>query len=177
MAGSTLAAMNPYAETVQVEVDVEDCSTVFLIDGDGDEAGEVEQSVALVQVRQAVAELSIIYQGADGLPFTVTVADHDPGADLDGYEEIVEIDFMSPTGEVLLIGWRMDWDDAAVRRLPPLPAGPGVHRLRYHIWSTLMERPDFDGNHHYLQIWPAQPSAPIVVKPGAWTAHWNDAVT
>ncbi|MEO3801996.1 hypothetical protein [Nonomuraea sp. B1E8] len=171
--------MSAHAETVRAEVDVEDCSTVFLMDGDwdGDDVCDVEQSVALITVRKAVAELSIFYQHGDGIPFTVTIADHDPGADLDGYEEIVEIDFISSTGEVLLIGWCMDWDDSAVRRLPPLPAGPGLHRLRYHVWSTLMERPDFDGNHHYLQIWPAQPSPPVVVKQGEWIAHDNDAVT
>ncbi|MER6002013.1 hypothetical protein ABT120_25810 [Nonomuraea angiospora] len=171
--------MSPYAETVQVEVDVEDCSTVFLMNGDwdGDDAGDVERSVALVTVRKAMAELAISYQHGDGIPLTVTVADHDPGADLDGYEEIVEIDFMSTTGELFLIGWCMDWDDAAMRRLPPLPAGPGTHRLRYHVWSTLTERPDFDGDHHYLQIWPAQPSPPVVLKQGEWIAHWDGNVT
>jgi hypothetical protein len=64
-----------------------------------------------------------------------------------------------------------------MRRLPPLPAGPGLHRLRYHVCSTLEKRPDFAGNHHYLQIWPAQPSPPVVVKQGEWIAHLNDAAT
>ncbi|TDD46146.1 hypothetical protein E1286_21895 [Nonomuraea terrae] len=169
--------MSPYAETVRAEVDVEDCSTVLLTDWDGDDAGDVVWSVALVTVRKAMAELSIVYQHGDGIPFTVTIADHDPGADLDGYEEIVEIDFLSATGEVSLIGWCMDWDDTAVRRLPPLPAGPGLHRLRYHVRSTLEERPDIAGNHHYLQIWPAQPSPPVVVKQGEWIAYLNDAAT
>ncbi|GAA1024581.1 hypothetical protein Aple_009120 [Acrocarpospora pleiomorpha] len=30
--------------------------------------------------------------------FTVAVADRDPGADLDGYEDIVEIGYESPSG-------------------------------------------------------------------------------
>ncbi|MEU9837410.1 hypothetical protein AB0D67_38245 [Streptosporangium sp. NPDC048047] len=169
--------MSSYAETVRVEVDVEDCSTVLLTDWDGDDAGDVVWSVALVTVWKAMAELSIVYQHGKGIPFTVTIADHDPGADLDGYEEIVEIDFTSATGEVSLIGWCMDWDDTAMRRLPPLPAGPGIHRLRYHVCSTLEEQPDFDGNQHYLQIWPTQPSPPVVVKRGKWIAHLNDAAT
>src|SRR5262249_17564171 len=120
--------MSPDAETVRVEVDVEDCGIVGLFDGGCDDGGDPGQSVALVKGWKAMADLVVAHQHANGLPFTVTVADHDPGADLDGYEEIVEIDFTSPTGEVHLIGWRMDWDDAAVRRLPRLPAGPGVYR-------------------------------------------------
>src|SRR5262245_14751246 len=114
--------MSHYAATVRVEVDVEDCGTVLLFDGDTVEESDVEQSIVLVKARGAMVELAIIEQGGDDIPITVTVADHDPGPDLDGYEEIVEIDFMAPTGELSLIGWCMDWDDAAVRRLPPLPA-------------------------------------------------------
>ncbi|SDM33638.1 hypothetical protein SAMN05421874_1564 [Nonomuraea maritima] len=160
-------------ETVRLEVDVEDCGAVRLMDGDGDAVGDVVGSVALVTVWKVMAELAIMYQHGRGIPFTVTVADHDPGADLDGYEEIVEIDFTSTTGEVSLLGWCMDWDDTELRRLPALPAGPGLYRLRYHVRSTIEEHLYTDGNHHYLQIWPAQPSPPVVVKEGEWIAHEN----
>lgn len=73
-------------ETVRLEVDVEDCGAVGLMDWDGDDLGDVVGSVALVTVWKAMAELAILYQHGEGIPFTVTVADHDPGADLDGYE-------------------------------------------------------------------------------------------
>ncbi|NRQ36306.1 hypothetical protein HII36_31395 [Nonomuraea sp. NN258] len=167
--------MSPYAETVRVEVDVEDCGAVYLLDGDGSDPGDVEQEVPLVRVGKAMAELAIMYQGGDGIPIKVTVADHDPGADLDGYEEIVEIDYLAPIGRVFLIGWGTDWDDEGVRRLPPLPSGPGVYRLRHHVGNTLAEPPDDD--HHYLQIWPAEPSPPVIVKEGEWIAHEKADVT
>lgn len=55
------------------------------------------------------------------IPFTVTIAD--PGADLDGYEEIVEVGFVSSTGKVLLIGWRMSGTTRRCAAFPCYPPG------------------------------------------------------
>jgi hypothetical protein len=51
----------------------------------------------------------------------VSIADRDPGADLDGYEDIVEADFDSPSGKAFLIGWCMDEIETA---------SAGTHRSR-----------------------------------------------
>ncbi|MFF0868469.1 hypothetical protein ACFYUV_42395 [Nonomuraea sp. NPDC003560] len=59
---------------------------------------------------------------AGEVPFTVAVADRDPGARLDGYEDVVEISFETVASELVVAGWDTDWRDDKVHRLP-LPAG------------------------------------------------------
>jgi hypothetical protein len=61
---------------------------------------------------------------------TVTAADQDPGADLESYEDIVEISFESPSGLVSLYEW-----GRGVHGIPPLSAGPGTYRFRYHAYG------------------------------------------
>ncbi|WP_327586095.1 hypothetical protein OHA25_03010 [Nonomuraea sp. NBC_00507] len=153
--------------TKRMDVEVEDCGQVYLLDrGDYEVAdrpdGSPSLSVGLINVEgRGVARLNIATQWGV-IPFTVTVADRDPGADLDGYEEIVEISFESPSGEVFLVGWLMDWDDEKAHNLSPLLSGPGTYRLRYHVRGMDEERCWEDD--HYLQIWPASQHDSAVLK-------------
>jgi len=86
---------------------------------------------------------------------TVVVSAQDPGADLDGYEDVEEVGFASPTGVVSLV------EGGAGRpriRDVDLLAGPGAYRVRYHARRMDQagdpgeERPRDD---YLLQIWPA----------------------
>jgi hypothetical protein len=90
---------------------------------------------------------------------TVVVAEQDPGAELDWYEDVEEVAFASPTGVVALVE-----RGAATSRARDidLPAGPGAYRVRYHA-RRMDQAADADGDlvvdHYLLQIWPA-PEAP-----------------
>ncbi|MGI5268048.1 hypothetical protein ACQEUU_02720 [Nonomuraea sp. CA-218870] len=105
--------------------------------------------------------------------FTVTVADADPGADTDGYEDIVEISFESEAGQVSV----HEWGGEEVHELPELAAGPGCYRLRYHA-KGMDEAAAVDTSQeiidrYLLQIWPQDESAPAVVKSTSkHLAHW-----
>ncbi|MFD0884728.1 hypothetical protein ACFQ08_09225 [Streptosporangium algeriense] len=153
--------------TRRVEVDVEDCGRVHLLDEEYHRAaGDTDDSTprslgSLIRVEGGVVDLGIALQWGE-VPFTVTVSDQDPGADLDGYEDVAEASFESPTGRVFLLGWCMDFYEEKVARLPPLPAGPGTYRLRYHVRGMDEER--YLADDHYLQIWPAPRHAPAVLK-------------
>ncbi|MEV0201100.1 hypothetical protein [Nonomuraea sp. NPDC050691] len=48
--------------------------------------------------------------------------------------------------------------------LPPLPAGPGTYRIRYHVKGMDMEGTLDAVDDHYLQIWPAPLEDPVTVK-------------
>jgi hypothetical protein len=150
-----------------MHVEVEDCGQVYLMDrGDYKAAGGPSvsraQTAGLVKLEErGLASLNIATQWGE-IPFTVTVADRDPGADLDGYGDIVEISFEAPSGQVFLVGWLMDWYDEKAHDLSPLLSGPGTYRLRYHIRGIDEERCWVDD--HYLQIWSAPLHAPSVLK-------------
>jgi len=90
----------------------------------------------------------------------VAVADRDPGADLDGYEDIVEISYESPSGRVSL----EEWGGGKAHPLPLLSDGPGIYRLRYHITGMDEENWVEPGNYYFLQIWPESPHSPAVIK-------------
>lgn len=146
---------------------MEDCGQVYLLDrGDYEAAdrpdGSSTHSAGLIKAaKRGVVRLGIATQWGE-IPFTVTVADRDPGADLDGYEEIVEVGFESPSGKVFLVGWLMDWDDEKAHDLSPLFSGPGTYRLRYHVRGIEEERCSVDD--HYLQVWPASQHDSFVLK-------------
>ncbi|MFI7617564.1 hypothetical protein ACIBP6_40715 [Nonomuraea terrae] len=94
---------------------------------DGLPADHPEHPVGIIRVNQGGAFLITgLHTGAVG--FSVTVAAHDPGAETDGYEDIVEISFRSEAGHLSLHEWGGD----DVHELPTLPAGPGWYRLRHH---------------------------------------------
>ncbi|MEV0194887.1 hypothetical protein [Nonomuraea sp. NPDC050691] len=155
------------AHTKRMEVEVEDCGQVYVLDRGNHEAADrpddsPTHSIGLIKKEsRGIAGLRIAAQWGE-IPFTVTVADRDPGADLDGYEDIVEISFESPSGEVFLVGWLMGWDDEKAHDLSPLLSGPGTYRLRYHVRGMDEERCSTDD--HYLQIWPAPKHGPAVLK-------------
>ncbi|MFC4561580.1 hypothetical protein ACFO4E_06905 [Nocardiopsis mangrovi] len=96
--------------------------------------------------------------------FTVAVGAEDPGPDLDGYEDAVEISVHMPEGTPVIEEWGGD-----VHELPPLTDGPGWYRLRYHARGFDAGRDDdhCDGgppDSYLLQIWPAPPAPPQTLR-------------
>ncbi|GGK61907.1 hypothetical protein Ppa06_24080 [Planomonospora parontospora subsp. parontospora] len=156
----------PVVHIKRMEVYVEDCSSIYLLDEGRYEASagpddSLTHSIGLIEVEgKGIACLNIATQWGV-VDFTVAVADRDPGTHFDGYEDIVEISFESLSGELLLVGWHTDWDEKKVHNIPPLPVGPGTYRLRYHTQGDA-ESWSIDG--YYLQIWPAPQHDPAVLK-------------
>ena len=95
---------------------------------------------------------------------TVVVAETDPGPDLDGYEDIVEIDFQALSASIAIEEWEAD----NVTELGELPAGPGNYRLRYHAVgmdeAPVTYSPDLITARYLIQLWPTEPSGPTVVR-------------
>lgn len=116
--------------------------------------------VGIIRVEEGAA---FLITGADTgtVGFTVAVADRDPGPE-DEFEDIVEVNFRSAVGRVALHEW-----GGPAYELPPLPAGPGWYRLRYHARG--MDGPDDD---YLLQIWPEEAAAPRVVKSSSATLRF-----
>jgi hypothetical protein len=107
-----------------------------------------------------------LHQGQVNL--TVVVSPADPGADLHGYEDVVELTYRSTTGHIMIkeLG-------GGTHPLAPLPNGYGDHRLRYHIRGAdtahRTETSDDPIGHHLLQIWRAPRTRPTIVKA---TSQW-----
>jgi hypothetical protein len=137
-----------------------------------------EHHVGIIRVGDGNATLITgLHTGPVG--FSVTVADHDPGADADGYEDIVEISFWSKSERLRISEWSGDRDHP----LPKLPSGPGWYRLRYHAVNmdegskvnSLTSR-DAVVDRYLLQIWPQSESIPRVVKSTSHKlAYWRGA--
>ena len=107
--------------------------------------------------------------------FTVTVNDHPPQPDLDAYADVVEISFESRDGTASLVGWAGEYS----RDLPPLPAGPGTYRLRYHARgmdaAATAQNSDVPIDEYLLQIWPAPPSPEVTLKrTSQQCVYWQD---
>ncbi|MFI6708397.1 hypothetical protein ACIBF7_18310 [Nonomuraea sp. NPDC050478] len=149
--------------TVRVTVEVADCGIAGLQDREPDGYAETPaQSVGIIEVEKGWVTLHITHQWGPA-DFTVTIADRDPGADLATYEDIVEVSYVSKSGEVEMSGFT--YDTAVMWPLPPLQAGPGTYRIRYHVKGMDWEGARHDGvDDHYLQIWPAPLDGPIVVQ-------------
>lgn len=95
---------------------------VYLLEAGGDLSGMLDDGLAspvgIICVRPGSAFLTTgLHTGVVG--FTVAVADRDPGADLDTYEDVVEISYDSPTGIV----WLEEWGGEGSHTLPPLAGG------------------------------------------------------
>ncbi|GIH28166.1 hypothetical protein Aph01nite_64760 [Acrocarpospora phusangensis] len=152
----------PVVQIKQMDVEV-DYSQAYLVDEGCDAYGQFDDvpshPVGIIRVEKGSALLIVGPQWGT-VEFTVAVADRDPGADLDGYEDIVEIGYESPSGRLSL----QEWGGGRTHPLPPLPAGPGTYRLRYHIRGMDEENWVEPGDHYFLQIWPEPPRYPAVLK-------------
>ena len=105
----------------------------------------------------------------------ISVADHDPGPDLDSYEDVVEISFESRDGTASLVGWAEEYS----RDLPSLPAGPGSYRLRYHAREmdagAAAQNSEVPIDEYLLQIWPAPHSPAVTLKrTSQQCAYWQE---
>ncbi|MFI6458498.1 hypothetical protein ACIBF6_44000 [Streptosporangium amethystogenes] len=158
----------PAVETAQMDVEVH-YSHAYLLDEDDDcyPDGMLDDSpthpVGIIRVEKGNAFLITgLHTGT--VSFTVAVADQDPGADLEGYEDIVEISFESPSGCVSLY----ESGGGGVHGIPPLSAGSGTYRFRYHARGMDAARetsfPDTVIDHYLLQIWPASHRDPVILK-------------
>jgi hypothetical protein len=116
---STSIAEPTHPETVQVHY-----GQIYLLDGPGEPPAFDLLSTAsdglIGSEPGAAVMVTGLHTGTVG--FTVTVSDHDPEPDLDGYEDVVEMSFESRDGTASLVGWA--GEDS--RDLPPLPAGAGT---------------------------------------------------
>ncbi|MGW7483694.1 hypothetical protein ACWGH8_34535 [Nonomuraea muscovyensis] len=135
-----------------------------------------EHPVGIIRVKDDKALLVTgLHTGKVG--FSVAVTDHDPGADTDGYEDIVEISFRSEIGRV----WLCEWAGERVHELPELSSGPGWYRLRYHAvnmdtGAEVNSSMDVVVDRYLLQIWPQSVSTPRVVKSTSHQlSYWRSA--
>ncbi|GAA2674246.1 hypothetical protein GCM10010412_055210 [Nonomuraea recticatena] len=146
----------------QLDVEV-DYGQAYLVD-EGCSVGGFREvpnpPVGIIRVEKGSALLFVGPQWGT-VEFTVAVADRDPGSDLDSYEDIVEISYESPSGRLSLQEWG---GGRRTHPLPPLPAGPGTYRLRYHVRGMDEEIAIEIGDHYFLQIWPEPPRDPTVLK-------------
>ncbi|MGA3523486.1 hypothetical protein [Melissospora conviva] len=104
---------------------------------------------------------------------SVTIDEADPGAELDAYEDVVEVPFEAVAAELKLFLF----DGVAPHALPPLPAGPGAYRIRYHCRGMDETRnPDlkYDDvvDEYLLQIWPAPAAPPATLKVTSRQGHY-----
>jgi hypothetical protein len=156
----------PLAQTKQIDLGVH-YHGAYLADGedfwDRWQAGPPIRSAGIIQDEGSFVGLHTgLHTGI--VDFTVTVADCDPGSDLDGYEDVVEISYEFSSDLISLV----EWGDEAIHHLPPLPAGPGTYRLRYHARgmdeANARDTSDVAIDHYLLQIWPAPSYDPAVLK-------------
>lgn len=153
---------NDETRTVRLTVEVADCGIAGLVDKELDGYAETPaQSVGIIKVEKGWVTLHITHQCGPA-DFTVTIADRDPGADLAGYEDIVEIGYVSMSGRMEMAGFT--FDEPVMVPLPPLLAGPGTYRIRYHVKGMDVEGTEDAADDHYLQIWPSFLGDPVVVK-------------
>ncbi|MFF5054403.1 hypothetical protein ACFY1S_14595 [Micromonospora sp. NPDC000663] len=103
--------------------------------------------------------------------FTVSVDDGDPGPDLEGFEDVVEVPFEASRPELMLIQWAGEKTDA----LPRLSAGAGSYRMRYHCRGMDDARSSRDYHEvvdeYLLQIWPAPAGSPATLKVTSREGH------
>jgi hypothetical protein len=112
-----------------------------------------------------------LHTGPVGL--TIHLFDTDPGAD-ENWEEIVEVSFQAPNGEITLMEWAAD-QGAAIA----LPSG--AYRARYS-GRAMQAANDLDTNieddpvdHYRLDLWRAPMSPDRIVKQtSAVAAYWHD---
>jgi hypothetical protein len=109
----------------------------------------------------------------------VLIAPSDPGAESDEYEDIIETDYVSPTGVLTRVQWGGEGEPF---ELPLLTAGPGRYRLRFHARgadaAADVQFVDDDPIDEYLlQIWPDDGGRgpEVVTCVSVSTRYWIDA--
>ncbi|WP_067823584.1 hypothetical protein [Actinomadura kijaniata] len=104
---------------------------------------------------------------------TVVVSPDDPGAD-QTYQDIAELPHRATTGHTRLTAL-----GDATYPLPPLPAGYGAYRLRYHVRGAdaAPEVSDVPVDGYLLQIWPAPHRRPEIVRAGSRWATRRATIT
>jgi hypothetical protein len=169
---ATTPEPEPTENTAQVHY-----GQIYLLDGENDlPTFDLlgTSPVGLVGVNLGAALMVTgLHTGTVG--FKVSVDDHDPPPDLDEYDDVVEVSFESRDGTASLVGWGGEYS----RDLPPLPAGPGTYRLRYHTRgmdaAAAAEHSDGPIDEYLLQIWPAPPSPAITLKrTSQQAAYWQN---
>ncbi|WP_433323640.1 hypothetical protein [Spirillospora sp. CA-294931] len=128
----------------------------YLLDGrtDPSEIIPVPRGATGAILMHAVPGAAVFWteSNADALDLTVVVSPTDPGAELDGYDDVVEATFEAGTGELRL-------DAIGSERHPFRPLSIRDYRVRYHVRNGA----------YLLQIWPWARSAPRVLKlTSAW---------
>ncbi|WP_433335425.1 hypothetical protein [Spirillospora sp. CA-294931] len=114
---------------------------------------------------ESVADFAQLSTGLAAGPVNlrVTVAQRDPGARMDEYEDVFEVSLFSSTG-LLTID---EWEPTRFHALPPLAAGRGTYRLRYHVrdYDELYDcASPVPVGHYLLQIWPAPVTDSMILK-------------
>jgi hypothetical protein len=105
-----------------------------------------------------------LHEGTVGL--TVVLGPADPGADLGGYQDVVEISHRSTSGRLAVTGLT-----GTAHPLPALP-GYGDYRLRYHVQDADAAHRTGTGGQYLLQIWPAPRTRPAVLQAtSAWASQ------
>lgn len=112
-----------------------------------------------------------LHTGPVGL--TIALFEADPGIDT-AWDEIVEVSFAAPRGEITLVEWAADAGHCMA--LPP-----GSYRGRYQA-RAMQEGRELDTNiddepvdFYRLDIWPAAPAPDCIVKQSSdIAAYWHD---
>ena len=107
---------------------------------------------------------------------TVSVTDTDPGPELHSHQDAVELSVYLPNGAPIL----EEWGGGSPHDLPPLPAGPGWYRLRYHARDAdvgleveTLEEDQGPVDSYLLQIWPeAHSEARILRAESDFARNW-----
>lgn len=112
-----------------------------------------------------------LHTGVVGI--TINLFDTDPGID-ESWEEIVEVSFQAPAGEITLVEWAAD---SGVGMAVPV----GFHRARYQgramqsasELGTNVDDTPVDSCR--LDLWPAPPAPDRIVKQTSTVAaYWHD---
>jgi hypothetical protein len=141
----------------------ETLGSIIPVPGDAAGAGIIDSAPG------AAVLWTALHRGTVSL--TTVVSPGDPGPDLDGYDDVVEVTYRSTTGRVAVTEL-----GGVAHPLPPLHAGYGDHRLRYHVrGADAASRADGSKEpvvHCLLQIWRASRTRPLILKT---TSDWAAA--
>jgi hypothetical protein len=146
----------------------------YLLDGEETAARivPVPEHAASAGIIDTVPGATLLWTGLrqGPVPLTVSVGPDDPGADLEGYQDVAEISHRSTTGRLAIAGLT-----ETVRTLPPLP-GYGDYRLRYHARDADPAHAAGTSDHpvdsYLLQIWPAPRTRPVILQAASqWASH------